>query len=154
MIASLAAGTTSHQVTGLSSGSHWFTVGAYNSAGSTFASWTSGSTFVYVPTSPGTLSVSTVSDSQVDLSWSDSSEEFGYYVYRWNGVSSEYITSLSAGTTSYRASGLATGQNHWFTVGAYNSAGSNFTSWANGATYSGAPTAPGGRVQCVHPIDG
>ncbi|MCH8923490.1 MAG: fibronectin type III domain-containing protein, partial [Planctomycetes bacterium] len=143
MVASLGADATSYQVTGLSSGTHWFIVGAYNSAGSTFAPWTSGSTFVSPPTSPGTLSISTVSNTALDLSWSDSSGEAGYWVYRWGSSGSEFVTSLSAGTTSYRASGLAANQTHWFTVGAYNSAGSAFTAWGSGSTFVTPPTAPG-----------
>jgi hypothetical protein len=79
------------------------------------------------PSAPTNLS-SSVSGSSVTVRWTDtSSNESGFYIYRWNGSAWVQIATVGANSTAYTDNGLGAGT--WYhTVCSYNGAGGNCAS--------------------------
>ena len=94
---------------------------------------------------PSGLSATTVSNSQIDLSWTDnSSDETGFRIERKTGSGGTYaeIATVGAGITSYSSTGLTASTTYYYRVRAYNSGGnSSYCSEANATT---APYPPSG----------
>jgi len=93
------------------------------------------------PDSPGNLSASTSSSSQINLSWSDNSgNEDGFKIYRGGNR----IDTVGSNTESYHDTGLNSDTQYCYRVSAYNSAGESSRSNQDCATTSRtAPDAPG-----------
>ena len=141
MIGTTGADATSYSVTGLSpQQTYWFTIGAYNSAGSTWSSWQSAETLLAAPTQIGSVTAIGVSASQIDLSWSDVQYETEYRIYQWTGSGSQMIGTTGANVTSFSVTGLSSQQTYWFTIGAHNGAGSTWSSWSSATTLAAAKT--------------
>ena len=151
LIASLPAGSTGYSVSLLSPGtSYWFSVEAFNSAGSRYTPWTSTTTQTASPPArAGDFSTEAVSDEQIDLLWDDVNGEEGYRVYQWQG-SGVLIATLPADSTGYSVSSLSPDTGYWFSVEAFNSAGSSFTHWTAGRTLDTPP--PTSRPTSPEPL--
>lgn len=136
-------------------GDYSWRVRARNSAGE--SAWSGTRTVTIVPNTPGGLSASAASASQINLSWSDpGGEKDGYNVYYSNGT---YIGSTSS--TSYQVTGLSCNTSFSFYVKAYrNSYLSDASNTASASTQSCPPadtqppvvnwTAPVGNEQILH----
>jgi len=122
-------------------GSQWagyeysWRVKARNSSGE--SNWSSPWKFVVRPGAPSNLSVSVVSCSQINLSWSDNSgSEEGYKVYR-NG---SLIATLGSGVMSYQDTRLTGNTSYSYTVKAYRgSIESNSSNTATASTLACQP---------------
>jgi chitodextrinase len=139
------ATTTSYSNTGLSaSTAYTYTVSAYDAAGNVSgqsasvsaatlaSSYTSIATDVTAPSVPANLLAKAVSTSQINLSWTASSDNVGvagYKVYR-NGIQIATVTS-----TSYSNTGLAASTAYTYTVSAYDATG-NVSGQSTSATAS------------------
>lgn len=140
--------STSYSATGLSSETAYsFTVAAYDAAGNVSGQSAAASATtpdVTPPTTPTSLTATAVSSSQINLSWSASTDNhlMGYRIYR-NG--SLLMTSVS---TSYQNAGLAASTAYSYYVTAYDVAGnvSGASNTASATTQSGiaAPGTPTG----------
>lgn len=117
---------TSYVDTGLTAGTTYtYTVAAYDAAGNTSAqsspfNVTTQTPDTTPPSVPTGLSANAVSTSEIDLSWTASTDNVGvtgYKVYR-NGT---LVTTVTA--TSYNNTGLAAGTSYSFTVSAIDAAG-------------------------------
>ena len=89
------------------------------------------------PNAPTNLSASAVSCSQINLSWTDNSNnETGFKIERKTGSGSwSQIATVGANTTSYQNTGLAQNTTYYYRVRAYNSAGnSSYSNTANATT--------------------
>jgi hypothetical protein len=90
------------------------------------------------PAAPTNLSATSVSNSQIDLKWTDKvTNEAAYVVERsTNGSTWTVLTStLATNTTSYRTSGLSASTTYYFRVKATNSFGSSpYSNVANATT--------------------
>ncbi len=78
------------------------------------------------PTAPSGLVVQNVSDTSNQLTWSDSSWETGYSLYR--GITQSFsaavkVTDLAANVTSYTDPGLACGQTYYYWLESKNACG-------------------------------
>jgi hypothetical protein len=96
-----------------------------------------GTTPVTPPSAPTNLSANTVSTSEIDLAWIDtSSDETGFVVDRSDdGVNYTSIASLEADTTTFSDSGLAANTTYSYQVAAVNDAGlSDYSATANATT--------------------
>ncbi|MGC2063513.1 MAG: fibronectin type III domain-containing protein, partial [Thermodesulfovibrionales bacterium] len=141
---SLSAGSTSYSATSLSaSTTYYYWVEAYNANGSASASCNAttptpgGGT---PPAAPASLTCTVASSTQINLSWSDTTNETGYRIYRnTQNLMTGTPISLSAGSTSYSATALSASTTYYYWVEAYNANGS-----ASASCNATTPAAPGG----------
>lgn len=101
------------------------------------------------PTAPLNLVPAVVSSTQINLSWTDNSDnEEGYNLERKTGFGGTYsqVETIGVGTTSYQDSGLDCNTEYYYRISAYNCAGSSTFPNEVSATTSicpvTAPTAP------------
>jgi len=100
------------------------------------------------PTAPMNLSALAVSSSQINLSWTASTDNtgvIGYRIYRCQGVSCTPSTQIStSGTNSYSDIGLTANTAYVYRVAAYDAAGnvSDQSSSASATTQALADTTP------------
>jgi chitodextrinase len=136
------AGTTalSHTISGLAIGTAYtFTVKAINSVGMSAASTASNSVTpidTQAPTVPMGLSLTNISGSRINLTWTPSTDNVGvtqYKVYRGGSL----VTTLGA-LTSYSDTGLAAGTTYSYTVLACDAAG-NCSAQSAAATATTTP---------------
>ncbi|MFZ6014060.1 MAG: chondroitinase-B domain-containing protein [Bacteroidota bacterium] len=102
---------------------------------------------VSAPAAPGSLGASTVSDSQINLSWTDNStNESNFRIERSTngGASWSFLTDVNANTTTFSNTGLSAATTYHYRVRAENSGGNS--SFSNVAS---ATTLGGGTLQNV-----
>ncbi len=130
-IATVGANVTSYSNTGLTaSTSYSFRVRAYNAAGDSAFSNTASAvtqTAPAVPNAPSNLIATTISKSQINLTWIDNADnETGFYLERCKGSSCTNFTriaTLGANVTNFANTGLSKGTTYRFRVVAFNSSG-------------------------------
>ncbi len=110
------------------------------------------STFA-VPLAPAGLTALAVSESQVNLSWTDVTDETGYSIERSPDGAGNWtvVGTTGADVTSFAATNLSAGTTYYFRVAATNSNGNgNYTATVSATTQdAGSPNAPsdlGGSV--------
>jgi titin len=139
-----------HVVTGLSNGTEYsFRVSTYNDAGTGPVSSTAVSTPRTTPGAPTALSVDSLGDGEVSLSWAAPSADGGAVVvdysvqYSANGGSSwSTFSDAVSDTTSVTITGLSNGTEYSFRVAAVNSAGTGSYSDAETGTPRTVPGQP------------
>ena len=108
---------------------------------------TGGTPTPQIPAIPGSLAASTISPSQISLSWKDnSSDETGFRLERKMGAGGMWsqVATLEANVTTHTSSGLSAGTEYFFRIMAFNSSGTSAPSSEVSATTSAAvPTAAG-----------
>ena len=153
-IAQVGPDTASYSNTGLASETTYsYRVVAYNGAGDSGYSNTMEETTQSPPppppppSAPSGLSATAVSSTQINLSWSDNSNnEDGFSLERCQGlvetcVSFAPIAQLAANATSYSNTGLAPNTTYAYRVRAYNGSGNSAYSTAvDATTLSGSST--------------
>jgi len=148
-----ATSNTNYSATNLlASTSYCFTVAAYDKASNVSAQGSQGcvTTLAAPPAAPSALQAATVSDTQINLAWVDTSvNESGFDIESAPAASGSWtqIGSVGAGVTNYTVTGLAALTPYYFRVRAYNSAGnSTYSGIANSTTLFvpdvTAPTMP------------
>jgi hypothetical protein len=122
---------------------HQYRVKAYNSAGDSAASGVASA--LTVPTAPSATAVA-VSDTQINITWSNVLGESGYRVERSSdgGGSWTFSVNLTADVTSYSNTVLASATAYTYRVRASNSTGSSAYSGTTSATT--LPAAPANLV--------
>ncbi|MGA2138961.1 MAG: fibronectin type III domain-containing protein [Verrucomicrobiia bacterium] len=138
-IATVGANVTIYSDTGLSINTkYWYRVRAYNTGGnSNYSNQASATTLPLPPQAPSSLTATTVSSSQINLSWADNSgNEDGFKIERSvDGTNFTQIAQVLPNTTTYRNTGLALGTTYFYRVRAYNRGGSSdFSNVANATT--------------------
>jgi len=97
------------------------------------------------PSAPSGLTATAVSSSQINLSWTDASNnESVFKIERKTGTEGSYvqIDLVGANATTYSDTGLTAGTTYYYRVRAYNSFGdSTYSNEANATTTAVAPTA-------------
>ncbi len=152
-IASVGIGVTNYSDTGLTPGTtYYYTVKAYNLVGeSAYSSEVYATTFSLLPVNaPSGLTATAVSTNQIDLSWTDNSNnEDGFYIERKTGVGGTYaqIDTIGANVTIYSDTGLTTETIYYYRIKAYNIAGnSNYSNEVYATTFASVPWT-------IQPID-
>jgi hypothetical protein len=126
--------------------SYHYRVSAYNVIGSSgYSNIASATTFDLPPAVPSNLTATTVSSSQIDLTWSDNSNnESGFAILRSpDGETGwEEITTV-IGNNSYNDTGLSSGTAYYYRVAAYNNNGSSkFSNTDSATTLEVPPESP------------
>lgn len=105
---------------------------------------------VSAPPAPSLLNSNPVSNSQINISWTDNStNEDGFKIERKTTSSGTYseIAQVGANVTSYNNTGLASGTQYCYRVRSYNGAGnSSYSNETCNNTYPDAPIAPSNLV--------
>lgn len=128
-IARVAANVRSYSNTGLTTGTtYYYRVRAYTSHGnSSYSNEASGTPSAGVPPSaPSNLTATVASATQINLSWTDNSNnETGFKIERRTPQSWAYaqIAAVGANVTSYANTGLTSGTTYYYRVRAYNNSG-------------------------------
>ncbi|MCH6256115.1 fibronectin type III domain-containing protein [Puniceicoccaceae bacterium K14] len=120
---------------GTSPGSNWPRIASVAFTSTPPPTFSSGST----PNAPTSLSATTVSSSQINLSWTDNSNiETGFEIDRKTGSGGTYsqIATPGANTTSFSNTGLSASTNYVYRVRATNSNGDSSNSNEASATTS------------------
>jgi len=149
-VATVGANQTSYAAGGLAFGATYsFRVRAYNGDDSAYSNVVNAVPAAIRPAAPANLAATVASNVQINLSWSDTSDnEDGYKVERSNdGVTFVQVGTVAAGwynPISFQATGLAPATTYQFRVRSYNAAGDSDPSAAIGSTTAGYPVAPAG----------
>ena len=102
------------------------------------------------PSSPTNMSATTISSSQINLSWTDNaSNEDGFDIQRsLTGTNAwQLITTVGANTTSFSNTNIASGVQYFYRVRASNTIGiSNWSNAASATTPGTVPNAPSNLV--------
>ena len=147
-IATVGANTTIYQNTDLSSGTGYeYRIRAVNTWGQSDYSNVAGAATLTPLPSPSGLTASASSESRINLSWNDrSNNENGFKIERKTGDTGTWsqIASVSANSTGYSNSGLNPSTLYKYRVRAYNaSMHSSYSNVAQAAT-QGPPAKPEG----------
>lgn len=130
---------------------YYYWVSSFNAGGESAKSpaasnGTGGVTTIWlVPTAPSSLSATAVSSSQINLSWTDNSNnETGFEIFRsTDGLTFASIATVGAGVTTFNNTGLAASTQYYYRVWAYNPGEtSTYSNTANATTQAsaGVPT--------------
>ncbi len=133
-LSQLNSNSTNFNDSGLAPGvSYYYRVYAYSPRGT---SWYSNEAIV--PASPNNLTTTVVSSSMIALNWVDyASNESGFVVQRKTTGSWQNHSQLSANSTNFNDSGLASGVTYYYRVNAFTSTGASwYTNEANAAPSS------------------
>jgi hypothetical protein len=115
------------------------------SANQAIQSWTFGASATTAPTAPSNLVATAASGTQINLTWSDNSNnESGFIVLRQTGSSGGFtqIGVTAANATTYSDSGLTPNTTYTYEVEATNNIGTSATSNTSAATTPIAPQTP------------
>ena len=140
---------TTHSHTDLTAGTTYhYRVAAINEVGSSMTSETAMATTAAVPGTPSDLTATAMSQSQIDLSWTASSEDGGSDI---TGYTFEYSTddgstwsdpAATDSMTTHSHTGLTAGTTYHYRVAAMNEVGSSMTSETAMATTTAVPGTP------------
>ena len=140
--------SNSYQSIGLTSGTtYYYKVSAVNQVGegtlSTQAQGTTTGTPPPLPSQPTGLSVTTISSSQLNLSWSTAANSDSYKIYRSTTSGSGFSVVGTSLTNSYSDSGLSGSTTYYYKVSGVNAVGEGtLSAQASGTTAAAPPVTP------------
>jgi surface antigen len=135
---SAGANKTTMTVTGLTPDTKYtFQVGARNAAGTHWSAYATGDTPQVLPAQPASPRVTSATGTSEVLTWTDASDNESGFVSQYRPVGSSSWKagpSVGANVTSMTVTGLATGTEYTFQVGARNSVGTHWSAYFYGST--------------------
>ena len=148
-IATTGANVVTYSDTGLTSNTtYYYRVRATNASGdSGYSNEASVTTPTPPPATPTGLAASTISSSQINLSWTDVASETGFKIERKTGASGTYVQIGTTGTNivSYNDTGLTVNTTYFYRIRATNIGGdSSYSVEVSATTLNTAPAAPSG----------
>jgi hypothetical protein len=144
-LANVGIGITTFTDTGLVDGTqYYYRLKTFNTGG--FSTYSNERSAITTLNSPTGFSATTVSSSQISLTWTDnSSSESGYKIER-SPVDDQHFTQIAVtgpNITSYNDTGLSEATQYYYRVRAYNAlATSAYSSEKNATTLFNIPAAP------------
>jgi large repetitive protein len=104
------------------------------------------------PTAPTNLLANGISNSKINVTWTDATNESSYEFYRSNNNNSNYllVRTLPANTTSYVDTGLFANSISYYKVKAVNVGGSAFSNEDSAITINNIPVIPPIADQYTH----
>ncbi len=148
-IATVGANVTSYSSTGLLTATEYvYRVRAYSAGGnSAYSNEASATTLPDIPTAPTNLTATTASKNQIDLAWTDNSnDETGFRIERKSSSAAAYspVTTVGPNVTNFANTELSPNTTYSFRVLAYNSGGdADYSNSAEAKTLPNLPAAPG-----------
>jgi len=138
-IATAGANATSYSDSGLTENTtYYYRVKASNAGGDSFYSnEASGTTSITLPAAPANLTASVVSLTQINLGWTDNSNnETGFRIRRKTGANGTYsqIATVGVDVTTFSDTGLSPNTTYYYKVRSYNEAGTSVASNEANAT--------------------
>ena len=154
-VATLAANATSYSDTGLTANTtYYYRVFAFNTGGDSAPSNTANATTLpNPPAAPSNLSATAVSQSVIDLAWTDNAtSETGYRVERSPDGTTNWTTvaTLDPNATSYSDTGLTASTTYHYRVFAFNTGGDSAPS--NTANATTLPDPEGESAEAVRRV--
>jgi titin len=154
VVASVGSGVTTFTDTGLAANTTYsYRVKAANAGGeSAPTDVKSATTLPELPAGVTGLEVTTVSQTELRLTWSDvSSDETGFKIERSpDGTAFTQIATVGANVTAYASTGLAANTKYYYRVRATNAGGdSGYSNVASATTLPNPPAAPGSLAVSV-----
>ena len=144
---SVGANKTTMTVAGLAPGTKYtFQVGARNVAGTHWSAYATGITPQVLPAQPASPRVTSATGTSEVLTWTDASDNESGFVSQYRPVgSSSWVAgpSVGANVTSMTVTGLKTGTEYTFQVGAKNAVGTHWSAYFYGWTQA-LPAEPTG----------
>jgi hypothetical protein len=136
-IATVGANVTSYSNTGLSASTTYvYRVRAYNAGGDSDYSYTASATTLTPPAAPSNLKATAVSRTQINLTWTDNSNnEQTFAIERCKGASCinfAHIANVGADVRTFSNTNLSRNTTYRYRVRAYNKAG--YSGYSNIAT--------------------
>jgi uncharacterized protein YxeA len=143
LITTTGVGTTSFNDTGLTCGvTYNYEVKATNTGGDSTSVTASATTSACPPNTPTGLTATATSQTQIDLSWTDNSnDETGFKIEQPAGT---LIQTTAAGATSYSHTGLTCGTSYNYEIKATNANGDSTSVTASATTSACPPNVPTG----------
>ena len=142
---SVASNVVEYQSIGLSSNTkYYYRVTAYNIAGESSASnEIYATTLGVIPTAPTNLTAAVASSSQIDLSWTDNSNNESYFRIERKTDQSDFteLITVNSNVVAYSDNNLVDGTNYTYKICAINTTGSSgYSNEASGITPLNSPT--------------
>src|SRR6266581_43541 len=146
-LTNVGAGITACTDTGLLDGTqYYYRVRAFNTGGS--STYSNEQSAITTLKSPTALTATTVSSSQISLTWTGNSATEDGFKIEQSPVDDLHFTEIATvgpNVTSYSATGLAEGTKYYYRVRAYNAiATSGYAAEKNATTLWNIPVAPSG----------
>jgi len=147
-VGTTGAGTTTFNNTGLIDNTrYYYRVYAYNTGGLSAALSGSAITLPDVPNAPSNLTFSSITNTSIQLNWTDNSNnEDGFEIFRSLSSGGTFVSvgTTGAGVTTFNNTGLSQDTEYFYRVYAYNSGGAS-ASFVSGSaiTQPDVPAAPG-----------
>ncbi|MGH7600708.1 MAG: fibronectin type III domain-containing protein, partial [bacterium] len=151
-IDTVGANVTTYSSTGLNGSTQYFyRVRAFNITGnSSYTDEANATTLPDPPAAPSDLQAAAVSNTQINLTWTDNAaNEEGFKIERKLSSAAAYtqIAKVGANVTTYLSINLSPNTDYSYRVRAYSINGhSGFSNVANATTLPNPPAAPGGLV--------
>jgi hypothetical protein len=144
-VATVGTNVTTYQDTGLTTQTtYYYRVRATNAGGDSAYSNQVSATPPSIPVPPNNLTATSISVSQINISWADNSgNEEGFKIERKTGSGGTWaqIATVTSNITTYPNTGLLDSTVYYYRVRSYNVAGnSNYTNEAYATTYLQAPS--------------
>ena len=143
LVSTVAANTATFQNTGLAGGTTYrYYVVSSNQDGDSQPSNEAQATTLNPPVAPSSLVATSVSTTQINLSWKDpSNNETGFRIRRRSSSNGMWtvIGTVGANVTSFISSGLSPGQTYYFVVTTYNPTGESL--FSNQVSSTTSPTS-------------
>jgi len=140
------SGTTSPGTLTASNAQGQLTFRFVTDAQNTAAGWSATLSCITLPIPPSNLALSVISQTQINLSWQDNSNnETGFKIERSANDQTNYtqITTVGAGITTYQDNSLSANTTYFYRIRAYNGDGNaDFADPQTQTTLPNAPTAP------------
>ncbi len=148
VIDTVGANVKTYASLGLAASTQYFyQVRAYNAGGnSAYSNAANATTPIDPPAAPSSLAATAVSNTQINLTWTDNAaNEGGFKIERKTGAAGTYaeIATVGANAASYSSKGLTASTQYFYRVRAFNVTGnSSYSNEANATTLPDPPAAP------------
>jgi hypothetical protein len=121
----------------------WFQVESFDFSTTARSIWASVKTPAETIAAVTNLRVTSTTQTQVNLAWTNATGALGYRVYGWDGVRSVLLGSTTPTVPAFTVSNLKPGSVYYFMVQAFNNTNMANSGWVTATTMAQGLIAPG-----------